>query len=149
MKNLTIYTAIFFLLSIFNLEAQEKSTSSNLLSEFVAEKNNEANYLAPGANIAGYQIVYNETGRKQEEGIWRGNRWEGSYKSYHNNGNLKYDFIYNESGVRDGVQKYYHENGTLKYEGVWKNGEENGLFREYSESGILISEIKFVNGKRE
>jgi antitoxin component YwqK of YwqJK toxin-antitoxin module len=114
----------------------------------VSDLADESNYYNVSKDQADYQILYDINGNIQEEGIWRGDRWEGKYILYYENGNPKYEFEYSKNGLRDGIQRYYHENGTLQIEGLWQDGKENGIIHEYNENGELVSEVKYANGKR-
>jgi len=71
--------------------------------------------------------------------------WVDKYEYYYDNGNLCYDWKYNEDGKRTGTQKYYYENGNMRFEGNWENGAKHGKFREYSETGELVSVTSFVD----
>lgn len=95
----------------------------------------------------GYAKFYYPTGVLNEEGIWKGNKWVGQYKYYHPNGNTSYDWSYNDSGKRTGTQKYFHDNGNIMIEGEWNEGKESGILKEYDESGRLIAEKNFADGK--
>jgi antitoxin component YwqK of YwqJK toxin-antitoxin module len=92
-------------------------------------------------------VFYYKNGKKREEGTWKNNRWTGDYKYYYENGNIRNEWKYNNSGKRTGVQKYYHENGQLMIEGKWNNGQEAGTIVEYYDDGSVKSERVFNNGK--
>ncbi len=96
---------------------------------------------------SGFAKVYYSDGGIMEEGIWQGNKWVGKYKFYHENGQVYYDFNYNEEGKRDGVQRYYHENGKLMVEGTWKDSKEEGTIKEFNRDGKLISESTYNDGR--
>lgn len=97
----------------------------------------------------GYAKFYYKDGLLQEEGMWKDNKWVGEYRYYHENGNLFYNWVYNASGKREGVQQYFHENGNLMIEGNWKEGSESGLLKEYYENGSVKAEKMFTTGKIE
>ncbi len=97
----------------------------------------------------GYAKFYYKDGLLQEEGMWKDNKWVGEYRYYHENGNLFYNWVYNASGKREGVQQYFHENGNLMIEGNWKEGSESGLLKEYYENGSVKAEKNFTTGKIE
>jgi antitoxin component YwqK of YwqJK toxin-antitoxin module len=90
---------------------------------------------------------YYETGLVSEEGYWNIDHWEGKYRYYHTNGQLAYDWNYNQEGKRTGEQKYYYENGSIKYDGVWNNGKTTGSLKMYNDSGVLIAERVYENGR--
>jgi antitoxin component YwqK of YwqJK toxin-antitoxin module len=104
----------------------------------------EITYINSRTN--GYAKLYYEDGTVSEEGTWKGDKWVGKYKYYHKNGNIAHDWVYNDNGVRTGVQFYYHENGKLMIEGEWKEGKKSGLVKEYYSDGSLRFEELFING---
>lgn len=106
---------------------------------------NEMTYVNDRKN--GYAKLYYSDGGIMEEGIWQGNKWVGKYKFYHENGQLYYDFNYNDEGRRDGVQRYYHDNGKLMVEGTWTDSKEAGVIKEYNRDGKLVTESTFNDGK--
>ena len=48
-----------------------------------------------------------------------------------------------------GVCVDYHDNGQKKSEGHLKNGEEDGLWTVWSETGERINEAYFIDGKED
>ena len=50
-------------------------------------------------------------------------------------------------GEPEGSGKVYYENGQLRGEVNYKNGKRNGIFKEYDNSGKLISSRAYVDGK--
>ncbi len=99
-----------------------------------------------GKPIGRARFYYN-SGLLSEEGYWNIDHWEEKYNYYHTNGQLAYDWHYNEKGKRTGEQKYYYENGNVKYAGIWNNGKTTGALRMYNDSGLLVSERIYENGK--
>lgn len=85
-----------------------------------------------------YKIYY-DNGQLQEQGVWKNNRNTGAFKRYHDNGQPQQEFVFNETGKRDGVQKYFHENGQLMIVGEIKEGKEIGEFKEFYPNGDLKS----------
>jgi antitoxin component YwqK of YwqJK toxin-antitoxin module len=51
-----------------------------------------------------------------------------------------------KDGKIHGEIKVYHENGNLKKVGNYKNGVENGLFKEFDEFGSIEVEYNMLNG---
>ena len=78
--------------------------------------------------------------------MWKGNKWTGDYKYYHENGKIYHEFAYNEKGKRSGSQKYYYDTGQIMIEGEWLEGKESGMLKEYYEDGSVKSEKFFNNG---
>jgi antitoxin component YwqK of YwqJK toxin-antitoxin module len=105
-----------------------------------------------------YELVYNADrsvsskdyypdGKLKEEGTWNSIGWIGSYKTYHPNGKLYFEWEYDQSGKRTGRQRYYYDNGNLMFDGEWNGGKEAGVIKEYYENGALRSEKTFNDGK--
>jgi len=111
--------------------------NGNLKSE-ITYKNNRPD---------GYAKIYYENGKVSEEGIWRGTKWVGKYNFYHENGKKAYEWSFNESGKRSGIQKYYYKDGKLRIKGDWIDGKENGVITEYYADGNVKSEKHFASGQ--
>lgn len=94
----------------------------------------------------GYAIMYHENGKISEEGNWKANRWVGNYKLYYENGQVQHEFVFNQSGKREGAQKYFYDNGQLAIEGNFQNGKESGLIKEYYENGDIKAEKNYAEG---
>jgi antitoxin component YwqK of YwqJK toxin-antitoxin module len=90
---------------------------------------------------------YYPDGKLKEEGTWNNVGWIGPYKTYHPNGNLYYEWEYDQGGRRTGKQHYFYENGNLMFDGAWNGGKEVGVIKEYYENGALRSEKTFNDGK--
>ncbi len=107
-------------------------------------KKSEVTYIAN--RPSGYAKMYYQDGTIQEEGLWENNRWVGEYKSYHPNGKMFYEFKYNKSGKRDGLQTYYWDNGKVMMRGEMKEGKEAGIWEEKYENGDLKAKKAFNDG---
>lgn len=94
----------------------------------------------------GYAIMYHENGKISEEGNWKINRWVGNYKLYYDNGQVQHEFVFNNSGKREGAQKYYYDNGQIAIEGNFVSGKESGLIKEYHENGDIKAEKNYADG---
>jgi antitoxin component YwqK of YwqJK toxin-antitoxin module len=94
----------------------------------------------------GYAIMYHENGKISEEGTWKSNRWVGNYKLYYENGQVQHQFVFNQSGKREGGQTYFYENGQVAVEGNFVNGKETGVIKEYYENGDKKAEKTFNDG---
>jgi len=88
---------------------------------------------------------------------------------YYENGNLRVEGEFNESGKKDGKWVYFyedgkkwsegyfyeglnhkkrttwHENGVKHYEGTYDKGERVGIWKFYNEQGALTKEIDYDN----
>jgi antitoxin component YwqK of YwqJK toxin-antitoxin module len=94
----------------------------------------------------GYAQMFHENGKISEEGNWKNNRWVGNYKLYYDNGQVQHEFVFSQTGKREGLQKYYYDNGQLAIEGNFSNGKESGVIREYYENGDPKAEKNFMDG---
>ncbi len=90
--------------------------------------------------------TYFENGQVEEEGSWENNRNTGGFKRYHENGQAAQDFVFNDSGKRDGKQKYFYENGQLMIEADIAAGKEK-FVKEYYEDGSIKAEKSFIDGE--
>jgi antitoxin component YwqK of YwqJK toxin-antitoxin module len=73
-------------------------------------------------------------------------KYDGSYKQYFSNGQLRTEGFY-VSGVKNGLWKSYHENGTLHSKGMYKHGYWDGLWVDHYEDGSIRSKGYYQNGK--
>lgn len=90
---------------------------------------------------------YFASGQLKEEGTWNTLGWIGPYKFYYENGQLFYEWVYDQSGKRTGRQRYFYENGNPMFDGEWNGGKEAGVIKEYYEDGSLRVERSFNDGK--
>jgi len=94
----------------------------------------------------GDYTMYYPDGKVEEKGTWDLDRNTGKFQRYHPNGKLAQDFVFNEFGVRDGVQRYYHENGQLEVEVTIKEGREEGTLKRFYANGETQQVAQFNGG---
>lgn len=94
----------------------------------------------------GEYTIYWRNGLPEEQGTWDLDRNTGTFKRWHQNGNLAQDFIFDDYGMRDGVQRYYHENGQLEVEVNIVKGREEGVLKRYYANGDLQETAVFSGG---
>ena len=71
----------------------------------------------------------------------------GSYKSFHSNGNLRFETQVNHRGEFEGRTISYHENGNFKQIGNYSElGEEDGNWAYFDDQGKLINFEMYENG---
>ena len=58
-------------------------------------------------------------------------------------------FLPNQTEPFTGNNLCKYENGQIKLEVVYKNGKENGSWKQWYENGQVKSEVKFVDGIKE
>ena len=44
------------------------------------------------------------------------------------------------------IEKSYYENGNIRYTNPMKNNKLNGIAKYWSEEGLLINEVEYLNG---
>lgn len=73
----------------------------------------------------------------------------GLKKLYFDN-SQQVEIIYNvKDGKFEGDYKAYYKNGNLRIEGVYKNDKKQGLWKDYDEQGNLVNVYNLSNGKLE
>lgn len=94
----------------------------------------------------GDYTIYYPSGQAEEKGTWDRDRNTGAFKRWYENGNLAQDFIFDDNGMRDGVQRYYHGNGRLEVEVNIVKGREEGVLKRYYANGDLQGTATFNGG---
>ncbi|HRY31527.1 MAG TPA: hypothetical protein P5531_01005 [Bacteroidales bacterium] len=87
-----------------------------------------------------------DDGRKKAEGRYKDGKRIGYWKFYYWNGNLEEEGNFDQRGRADGDWKWYHETGTVLREMAFTNGREDGLMTEYSEDGKVIARGEYLDG---
>lgn len=90
--------------------------------------------------------TYFENGQVEEEGNWENTRNTGGFKRYHENGQTAQQFVFNETGKRDGKQVYFYENGQVMIEADIEAGKEK-FVKEFYEDGSIKAEKSFIDGE--
>ena len=90
----------------------------------------------------GKWISYYETGEKWKETEGRNEKglYEGGFKIYYKNGNLKSEGTY-KNGDWYGQSKTYYSNGPLKYESTW-NADGTGKRKHYVYEWNVLSYVE-------
>lgn len=70
----------------------------------------------------------------------------GKQTYYYENGRIEKTLYFTDESERTGKWKDYYENGILKRQREFKNGIEHGYFKNWDESGNLISYQKYDKG---
>lgn len=84
-----------------------------------------------------------------EEGNYRDNRKEGTWRKFWPNGNLHSEINY-ELGRPNGAYKVYYENGKIEEMGNWINSRNTGTFKRWYSNGNPQQEFVFNDeGKRD
>lgn len=99
-------------------------------------------------------IEYYENGKKRAEGSCLHDEKDGPYKSYYESGNAETEGRY-VKGLQDGTWYYSYKTGKPEVTMVYRMGKEvkrryeNGIFKEYYDSGIPKSEYSYENGLKD
>src|SRR5690606_5390743 len=80
--------------------------------------------------------TYFENGQIEEEGNWQNNRNTGGFKRFHENGQTAQEFVFNDSGERDGKQVYFYENGQVMIEADIAARKEKFVDEHYEDGSI-------------
>jgi antitoxin component YwqK of YwqJK toxin-antitoxin module len=107
------------------------------------ELKSEINYRSN--RPSGPYKLYFPSGILEEDGNWIDERNTGEFKRYHPNGKVAQEFIFEDNGLRTGLQKYYYDNGQLELEVEIVKGLEEGLMRRYYPNGDVMEE-KMLSG---
>ncbi|HEY4797788.1 MAG TPA: hypothetical protein VII99_01815, partial [Bacteroidia bacterium] len=103
---------------------------------------------SPEGKITGAK-VYHEGNIIGEGLVDEAGNQQGSWTEYHPNGKTKGKGKY-ENGIRVGEWIFYHANGKTEQKGTYnKKGKPEGLWQWYYDSGKLLREENYLNGKRE
>ena len=130
-----------------------------------------------GGKKHGVEIIFLASGDTSEVKYWKNDQQHGPWRQYYDNGtykmkarmvdhefegevtyffksgkkNIKGRYV---NGFREGTWYHYHEDGSIEMQVLYRNGEvvkekrENGVFIEWLEPGIPLSEISYKNGMK-
>ena len=74
--------------------------------------------------------------------------FSGRVVSYYYNGQLGFKHNYKD-GLQDGLSEEYTESGQLERKGSYKDGKEDGPYESYFESGQLEKKTSYKDGKED
>jgi len=95
-----------------------------------------------------YVIMYNQKSNKVSEGLLNKNREnEGKWKYYHQNSPQLMSVETFKNGKLNGKSTVYYKNGKIASETHYKDGIKDGLYKKYSENGIVLEEIPYKNNQ--
>ena len=94
----------------------------------------------------GEYTIYYPNGKTEESGTWDLDRNTGKFRRWHANGELAQEFVFDETGLRDGQQKYFHENGQLAVDVKVEDGKEQGTMKRYYANGDVQQVAQFNDG---
>jgi TonB family protein len=118
-------------------------------------------------NKIGKTIFYYESGQKEKEGDYIGNKEDGEWKFWYENGQLEeegdfnegdevgfwkgyyeggaleFNMIYGREGKLEGQTKFWYENGQLEALGKYSDDNEIGEWIGYHENGVILSQCTY------
>ena len=129
---------------------------------------NEVVHLKNG-RIEGPFSEYYPSGKVRFEANYKNGTVEGEFKGYYESGELKMDGNASAAGDGSVVEYYpsgklkieyevkarkpegdfkeYYESGQLKVHGIFKDGKTEGLVTEYDETGGIVEQSLYENGR--
>jgi antitoxin component YwqK of YwqJK toxin-antitoxin module len=98
-------------------------------------------------NLEGIVKEYYSSGQLYKEAFFKEGQPEGIIKTYYESGNLMSEETY-AKGVQAGLTKEYYDAPSLPIKTIYtmKNNAKEGKEEIFSEKGILIKEVYYVNG---
>ena len=118
-----------------------------LLISFVSFGQTAEEYFQKSADKYEKRVSVFEIERKPTNLYFEGELFTGIVYDIFSNGNIKEVLKY-KNGNLNGLWKEWHKNGNYKYWSNTKDGKINGLSRSWWENGVLFSETTYKNGKK-
>lgn len=97
--------------------------------------------------LEGPATEFFESGQKYKEYYLVGDKLDGDYKEWSDNGQLVVSYHYKE-GVFDGDQMEFHTNGKMKLRMAYIKGKRHGRYEEWYANGQIANVIDFIDGVR-
>jgi antitoxin component YwqK of YwqJK toxin-antitoxin module len=164
-------TGLFIWMAALSVHAQELQISDIEMLNlgdgrvFAHERKDEKPIDGRVRIITGYTTEYIDAGfdKGYADGKWEYYRYNklsetinysqgylnGEKLSYYNDGTTVHEKVVIKNGKADGTIVRYSSEGKIEYEKGMKEGIDEGPERSYDESGKVISEIIYKNGKAE
>lgn len=93
-----------------------------------------------------FTIFYDAEGKKTGEGREVNQMREGEWKFYHPGKNTVMSVENYSKGKLNGVRKVYFPDGKIAEETGYVNGIKNGIYKKYTEKGILLEDSNYKDG---
>ncbi len=94
-----------------------------------------------------YTIFYNQKNNKVSEGKVINKIYEGQWKYYHENSPAIMTIENYNKGKLEGKRIVYFKDGKITEEVDYVNNLRNGLYKKYTEKGILLEETNYIKGQ--
>jgi antitoxin component YwqK of YwqJK toxin-antitoxin module len=92
-----------------------------------------------------YTIFYDQLKNKVSEGKVVNKLYEGQWKYYHKASKSIMAIENYSKGKLEGLRSVFYPNGKIAEELFYKNNLKNGVYKRYTESGIIIEESNYKN----
>lgn len=95
-----------------------------------------------------YVTMYNQKRNKVSEGLLNKNKEnEGEWKYYHQDSPQPMSIEYYKNGKLNGKSVVFYKNGKIASETYYVNGVKEGIYKKFSEKGIVLEEITYKNNQ--
>jgi antitoxin component YwqK of YwqJK toxin-antitoxin module len=141
MRKYLLFLSVFFLFSFTEVSLKKRISDAEFRYEFYTT--NKAVNPEPDRQYFWFKggAIHNS-----EYGL-AGELLHSQYQKFYHSNQLaeagKYD-----SGLKDGIWKTWFKNGTLQSNIYWNDGQKDGSYYAYDESGFLVEQGKFKNNKK-
>lgn len=116
--------------------------NSKFLIKITTEKREKDDYSSFDESITAYSFQLIKRSSVYDAGNGK--------KTFYFDGTDQIEVAYTlKNGKFEGEYKGYYQNGNLRIEGTYKNDLKNGLWKEFNEQGNLINEYSIINGELE
>lgn len=92
-----------------------------------------------------YTIFYDQFKNKVSEGKVVNKVYEGQWKYYHKASKTIMTIENYSKGKLEGLRSVFYPNGKIAEEILYKNNLKNGVYKRYTETGIIIEETNYKN----
>lgn len=92
-----------------------------------------------------YTVFYDQIKNKVSEGKVVNKLYEGQWKYYHKASKSIMAIENYSKGKLEGLRSVFYPNGKIAEELFYKNNLKNGVYKRYTESGIIIEESNYKN----
>jgi uncharacterized protein len=126
---------------------REEDFSAGIRNGSMKEYDEKGNLIASGDFVDGEEDgewFYQEEGYRQEGTYAEGER-DGEWIHHYPDGTISFSGKYID-GYPDGKHIWFNPDGTTRTEGDYIMGIRHGLWKYYTETGVLILLVEFKNG---
>ena len=96
-----------------------------------------------------WKEFYFPEGELKAQGDYIDGYRSGAWKFYFENGALRQVGSYGPKEALIGQWKWYYENAQLLLNEFYKNGKEDGISTEYNDTGKVITQGEYIDGRKE